>query len=112
MNTCQVKSIQTASIDCTQYPKHVEYGKQRKFQGSWLKAYPWLVYSKKLDGGLCLACVLFSKRRPDRIHVGKAMTKYNKATDYLKDHNKSQSHKNAMQGLPLLWNKNSYQLMS
>ena len=29
-----IKQIQTASIDCTQYPKHVEYGKQRKFQGS------------------------------------------------------------------------------
>ena len=43
------------------------------------------MYSKKLDGGLCLACVLFSKRQPDHILVGKAMTKYNKATDYLKD---------------------------
>ena len=34
-------------------------GKQRKFRQEWLVKYPWLVYSKYLDGALCLPCVCF-----------------------------------------------------
>ena len=43
------------------FPKHVEHGKQRCFQQSWLTKLPWLVYSRHIDGGLCLPCVLFRK---------------------------------------------------
>ena len=35
-------------------------GKQRKFRQEWLVKYPWLVYSKYLDGASCLPCVCFS----------------------------------------------------
>ena len=43
------------------FPKHVEYGKQRSFQQSWVTKFPWLVYSRHIDGGFCLPCALFSK---------------------------------------------------
>jgi hypothetical protein len=36
-----------------------------QFQPSWLKQYPWLHYSRHIDGAYCRACVLFA---PD--HVG------------------------------------------
>uniref|UniRef100_H3A8A4 DUF4371 domain-containing protein n=1 Tax=Latimeria chalumnae TaxID=7897 RepID=H3A8A4_LATCH len=32
----------------------------RKFNLSWLKDYPWLVYSKELDGGFCIHWFLFA----------------------------------------------------
>ena len=34
-------------------------GKERKFRQEWLVKYPWLVYSKYLDGAFCLPCVCF-----------------------------------------------------
>ena len=45
---------------CYNFPFHHDYGKQRRFSYTWLKDYkPWLVYSKVLDGGLYLPCLLF-----------------------------------------------------
>ena len=32
----------------------------RQFQPSWLKQYPWLHYSRFVDGAFCRACVLFA----------------------------------------------------
>ena len=32
-----------------------EGGNYRSFQISWLQQYPWLVYSKSLDGAFCIA---------------------------------------------------------
>ena len=32
----------------------------RKFQVKWLREFPWLAYSKSMDGAFCLNCVLFS----------------------------------------------------
>ena len=31
----------------------------RQFKREWLKQFPWLFYSLSMDGGFCLACVLF-----------------------------------------------------
>ena len=31
----------------------------RQFKREWLKQFPWLCYSPSMDGGFCLACVLF-----------------------------------------------------
>ena len=31
----------------------------RQFKGVWLKQFLWLCYSPSMDGGFCLACVLF-----------------------------------------------------
>ena len=38
------------------FPK--KYGRQ--FKRVWLKQFPWLCYSPSMDGGFCLACVLFN----------------------------------------------------
>ena len=32
----------------------------RQFQPSWLKQYPWLHYSRQVDGAFCRACVFFA----------------------------------------------------
>ena len=42
------------------FPKTKQNNKMRSFQASWLKTYPWLVYSKSEDGGHCKCCVLFA----------------------------------------------------
>ena len=43
-----------------QFPSKVEYGKNCSFQHHYLQSFPWLGYSAKLDGCLCLPCCLFS----------------------------------------------------
>jgi len=40
-----------ASVECSNSHRH--------FVWSWLKRFPWLAYSKYLDGAFCLPCVLF-----------------------------------------------------
>ena len=47
-------------------------GKQQKFRQEWLMKYPWLVYSKYLDGAFCLPCVCF------RVECGKNDAKLDK----------------------------------
>ncbi len=32
------------------------------FRHSWLEKFPWLVYSKLLDGGICKFCILFPEQ--------------------------------------------------
>ena len=44
------------------FPKTFETkSRNRKFRLEWLEEYPWLVYSKYLDGALCLSCICFGK---------------------------------------------------
>lgn len=46
-----------------QFPKIYSNVCNRSFQLSWLDRYPWLVYSKEVDGGFCKYCSLFVKDR-------------------------------------------------
>lgn len=69
----------------------------RCFIHKWLTDYePWLTYSKKLKGGLCLYCVLFS---PITVHgvfgalIVTPFTKYKDLHDSCKSHAKSQWHR-------------------
>ena len=43
------------------FPSQSFFGKNRRFLLNWLFKFPWLAYSKKLDGAFCLPCVLFGK---------------------------------------------------
>ena len=67
----------------------------RSFQASWLKTYPWLVYSESEDGEYCKCCVLFA-HLASNITTGALvklpMKNWNKATDILKDHQKKEYH--------------------
>ena len=45
------------------FPKVFNNGCNRSFQHSWLEKYPWLVYSKVLDGAFCKFCALLVKER-------------------------------------------------
>ena len=82
------------------FPKHAEHGKQRSFQHSWLTKYPWLVYSRHLDGGFCLPCALMNRGGAgDRILVEKPMCKFNKASDHLKEHSQKRAHFVAIQDM-------------
>ena len=40
-----------SSVECSNSNRH--------FVWSWLKRFPWLAYSKYLDGAFCLRCVFF-----------------------------------------------------
>lgn len=74
---------------------------KRCFKHDWLKTYaPWLAYSKKLKGALCLYCVLF----PPTVVKGvmgafmvKPFTKYRDLHDSCRNHATSQWHRVSMQ---------------
>lgn len=70
---------------------------KRSFIHSWLHVYaPWLTYSKKLKGGLCLYCVLFA---PITVHgvlgalIKTPYTKYKDMHESCKKHAMSQWHR-------------------
>ena len=48
------------------YPRtrSCQSGSFRQFQPSWMKKYPWLYYSRHVDGAFCRACVFFG---PDEV---------------------------------------------
>ena len=55
------------------FPRTCEAGgKQRKFRFEWLVRFPWLAYSKYLDGAFCLPCLCFG------MECGKNGNKLNK----------------------------------
>ncbi|XP_050517882.1 52 kDa repressor of the inhibitor of the protein kinase-like [Diabrotica virgifera virgifera] len=84
------------------FPLNIEGKKNRSFQTSWLKQYPWLVYSKKLDGGLCKVCILFGRGEGGKSDgkLGKLvlepMKTFKKATETLKIHNGTKYHNENM----------------
>ena len=67
---------------------------------SWLKLFPWLMYSKHENGGYCLPCVMFSRnvslRADPGILVGTALTNFRKALEILRKHVNKDYHKNAV----------------
>lgn len=73
---------------------------ERKFIHSWLETYkPWLVYSKKLKGALCLYCVLFHQNVVQGVLGGfvvHAYTKFKNMHDACKNHAVSSWHQASM----------------
>jgi len=69
------------------FPKVYMNGCNRSFSAGWLTTYPWLVYSKSLDGGFCLPCVLFatgSRVQPEATLLHKPFRRWVKVSDVLK----------------------------
>ncbi|XP_014675618.1 PREDICTED: 52 kDa repressor of the inhibitor of the protein kinase-like [Priapulus caudatus] len=72
------------------FPTHMEHGKTRKFQIQWLFSFPWLVYSRSSDGGVCKYCALFSNTQATL--VTRPLTTCNKTPEKLKAHSQSSNH--------------------
>ena len=81
-----------------QFPSSVESGgKSRKFQVYWLQQYPWLAYSKYLDGAFCLPCVLFGRNANNVGRLVKSpLTFWTSATGRFKKHSHSETHNHAV----------------
>ena len=79
------------------FPKGVQ---GRTFQYKWLQAYPWLVYSKKENGGYCLPCVLFASSGYQSSTPGILATRpliaFAKALETLRNHANKDYHKTAV----------------
>ena len=77
-----------------------EYGKRIiRFQRSWLRKYSWLVYSKELNGGFCLPCLLFSAPDASRGPLfNSPLVYFAHAADNLKSHGeKLKAHLDSVQ---------------
>jgi hypothetical protein len=90
------------------FPSHSEVvgaGKKRRktmrsFQGVWLMRWRWLKYSKSVDGGFCLACMLFAKSRHQLGQlVVSPMKFFTPATTVLSDHETKSYHQQAIKDM-------------
>ncbi|XP_030762677.1 zinc finger MYM-type protein 1-like [Sitophilus oryzae] len=72
---------------------------KRKFKFSWLSEYaPWLAYSKKLKGALCIYCVLFPPTNVQGVlgsFIVRPFTRYKDMHEFAESHTSSQWHKSA-----------------
>jgi hypothetical protein len=79
------------------FPKVFDSGCNRSFKVKWLERYPWLVYSKALDGGFCIYCALFAKERSKySVLVNKPFTKWVKVNKIVSAHASNKYHNNAL----------------
>ena len=74
--------------------------KGRTFQHRWLQVFPWLVYSKQVNGGYCLPCILFASTgyqgSTPGVLVNRPLTAFNKALELLRKHADKEHHKAAV----------------
>ena len=74
--------------------------KGRSFQHQWLQQFPCLVYSKPVNGGFCLPCVLFAssgyRGSVPGILVSRPLTAFVKALELLRKHADKGYHKTAV----------------
>ena len=65
-----------ANPDPSSYLRTRPYGSGsfRQFQPGWLKQYPWLHYSRHVDGAFCRACALFAPEKAGGQTLGQFVT--------------------------------------
>lgn len=74
-----------------EFPRSNESGAKRAFSFNWFERFPWLAYSKYLDGAFCLPCVLFGRatghnmQKLDKLFKS-PLTYWTSASSKLKDH--------------------------
>ena len=78
--------IKSWRIATYQFPSKLEYRKNCSFQYHYLQLFPWLGYSAKLDGCLCLPCCLFSLPGNSQNFVQKAYSNWTKLNKKVKAH--------------------------
>ena len=90
------------SLDPSSYPRTRPYasGSFRQFQPDWLRQYPWLHYSRHVDGVFCRACAFFG---PDKVggqsagqFVRKPFNTWAKKTQAMNSHSGSEYHANSL----------------
>ena len=80
------------------FPKTFSDGCCRSFQLRWLDKYPWLVYSKELDGGFCKFCSLFARNRSALgVLVNKPFRRWVKVTKIVDGHASHKYHTDAVE---------------
>lgn len=105
-------------IPPTNYDFHndVEEDSSKKFRFEWLTTYsPWLQYSKKLKGALCLYCVLFPPKNAQGVlgsFIQTPFKNYKKMHEYCKNHSTNQWHLRAVKEAQKLHGRYSDQSIS
>ncbi len=79
-------------------PSTLSDGVNRKFNDTWLKKYPWLLYSPKLNGVFCGPCSLFliDCQRKDKGYFVNKPLKYHRDCLQIADAMKSTTEKSDM----------------
>ncbi|KAI6646818.1 52 kDa repressor of the inhibitor of the protein kinase-like [Oopsacas minuta] len=85
------------------FPPIIQGGRKRYFNRSWLRNYPWLVYSECLTGAFCKICVIFLDRNDKRVGKGGTQkvgylvihpfTGYKNAINHYDNHSKLAYHR-------------------
>ena len=90
------------SLDSSSYPHKRPYasGSFRQFQPEWLRQYPWLHYSRHVDGAFCRACAFFGPEKaggqsPGQF-VSKPLSTWAKKTQAMNSHSASEYHANSL----------------
>lgn len=78
--------------DASTYPRTQtnESSSYRQFHPSWLRRYPWLHYSRSVDGAFCRACAFFAPNQAGGQDLGQFVTKPFKA--WIKMSRKATTH--------------------
>ena len=102
-----LKNIWKPNLDFC-FPASIESGnRKRKFTQKWFEIYPWVAYSRYLDGSFCKYCVLFGnqeKASGARLTqlVSNPLTLWTSATSKFQSHQKSQFHIHSVQDVDSL----------
>ena len=81
------------------------HGINRTFNASWIKKYPWLVYSPKLDGIFCDPCsllLLVAQIKDKGLFVNRPFSVWPKLSATLSGHSSLCYHRDCMQSAEIL----------
>ena len=81
-------------------PTRCFHGINRKFNASWIKKYPWLVYTPKLDGVFCGPCSLLlpvAQKKDKGLLVNRPFSVWPKLSTTLSGHSSLYYHRDCIQ---------------
>jgi len=82
------------------FPRRKICEKQRSFQSSWYKVYPWIEYSVQLDAIFCFFCRHFtssiSREKHQNVLIATGYNNWKNISGMAKKHNSADSHKTSL----------------
>ena len=102
VNLADVQTIQHGPNQpvLTSYPITLTSGKNRSFQSSWYKSYPWLEYDQEKNKASCFSCANFGRESDKKFSYSAWGIYVKKKTLFflrrLKTHEKSKAHEKSM----------------